>query len=262
MEKTLPISAIVVCFNEEENIKACLESLRFCDEIIVVDSFSTDSTPSIAKEMGVKFISRKWSGYRDQKEFALSQTSYDWVINLDADERASEELKDNILRVLKDKKLREGIAGFEISRVVYYLNRWWRRGGWYPEYRLRFFNKNKITWGGMEPHEKVIPSGVVKRIDGEIYHYTYKNMTSQLNQLTKFASISSRENFLAGNNFSLYKLLVSPFIRFFRFYILKQGFREGIAGFIVAIFEGYYTFSKYALLWEEHFNSLKKRNEK
>ena len=193
-----PISAFVICFNEEDRIRDCLKSLDFCDEVIAIDSFSTDRTVEIAKELGVQVIQRKWTGYRDQKAYGLTLMKNQWVINIDADERVSEELKENILNVLKEIKEdcvdRKNINGYYVNRVVFYLGRWWRKGGWYPEYRLRFFRKDKVTWGGVEPHEKPIVEGDTAIIQGELQHFTYKNMDEQVDRRHKVSTMYGMED--------------------------------------------------------------------
>ena len=264
----LPISAFVIAYNEEKHIADCLLSLKFCDEIIVVDSFSTDRTVEIARGLGAQIIQRAWTGYKDQKAFGLSATNNEWVLNLDADERVSPELSRQIQRVLAEEYKKSGsssihnsneIVGYEISRVVFYLGRWWRRGGWYPEFRLRFFRKSSVTWGGTDPHEKPIPRGKVVILPGEIEHYTYENMDDQFLRLHTFSSLAAKEEYLAGGRVTLTRLVFNPILRTFKFYFLKKGYREGVAGLIVAVAEGFYTFMKYAKLWEYEFSeSLKK----
>lgn len=259
------VSAFVICFNEEDTIADCLKSLAFCDEVLVVDSFSTDRTVEIAESLGAQVIQRKWSGYRDQKAFGLSAVKNEWVINLDADERISEELRSNIIAVLEKefKSNRTGerltndkqIVGYYMNRVVYYLGRWWRSGGWYPEYRLRFFKRSHVTWGGVEPHEKPIVNGETATLAGEIQHFTYKNMDEQFERLHNFSSIAAEEEFKRGGSASLVSLLFNPLVRTLKFYFIKRGYREGRAGLIVALAEGYYTFMKYAKLWEKEFNA-------
>lgn len=245
------ISAFIVTFNEEDQIKACLDSLSFCDEIIVVDSFSTDKTKEIATACGAKIIERKWHGYIDQKAFGLSQCTYDWVINLDADERVNSELKESILEVLRKDSLSPiALAGYECNRVVYFLDRWWRRGGWYPEYRLRFLRRTKVSWGGKEPHEKAVPNGPVGKLAGEIEHHSFDDLDDQLRRLVKYSSIAAKEYYESGARVGPIQLLVSPVVRVIKFLLLKQGFREGMAGLIVAVNEGFYTFMKYAKVWE------------
>ncbi len=261
-----PVSAFVIAYNEEENIADCIKSLLFCDEVILIDSFSTDRTAEIAKTLGATIIQRKWAGYRDQKAYGLSIVKHQWVLNLDADERVDEQLKGNILKVLQEIKQTGNdnfkISGYYINRVVFYLGRWWRKGGWYPEYRLRFFRKSDVTWGGEEPHEKPIIKGKTKQLGGEIQHYTYKNIDDQLARLQNFSSISAFEEYKKGTKASLKLLLINPILRTLKFYIFKKGYREGIAGLIVALFEGYYTFMKYAKLWELEFINKEKNKIK
>ncbi|MCB0358910.1 MAG: glycosyltransferase family 2 protein, partial [Bdellovibrionales bacterium] len=256
-----PISGIVVAFNEEKHIGDCLDSLAFCDEVLVVDSFSTDRTVEIARGRGATVIQREWPGYRAQKAFALQQAQHEWIINIDADERVSPELRENVLRVLEGRcdELNGGeeVVGFQVNRLVFYLGRWWRQGGWYPEYRLRFFKRSRVSWGGEEPHEKVIPHGRTSKLDGDIYHFTYNDMADQIDRLNHFSSAAATALFEREAKLKLRHLLLNPWIRFFKFYILKRGYREGLAGFIVAVLEGFYTFIKYAKLWESYFNQRK-----
>ena len=252
------LSAFVICYNEEDQIRECLESLSFCDEIVVIDSFSKDRTVEICNEMGAKVIQRPWPGYRAQKAFGLEATAHAWVVNLDADERVSPELRDSILKVLQeehrqrsDSAMREdAFDGYEISRVVHYLNRWWRKGGWYPEYRVRFFRKSRVTWGGVDPHEKPIVDGKIGRLEGELFHFTYTDMNEQFSRLHAHSTVAALEEYKRGKDATLKHLLVNPFLRILKFYVLKKGYREGRAGLIVAVIEGYYTFMKYAKLWE------------
>lgn len=264
-----PISAFVISYNEEDQIAQCLESLRFCDEIIVVDSFSTDRTAEISSQFGARVIQRQWSGYRDQKEFGLKATSHEWVINLDADERVSPELRNSIIEVLRQEHQRklsgssysgESFDAYDVNRVVYHLGRWWRVG-WYPEYRTRIIRKSKVTWGGVDPHEKVIVSGKTSRLEGELHHFSYDDLAEQLHKLNSFSSIRAREEYKLGKRANVFNMFWNPAVRMFKFYLMKRGYREGIAGVIVAVVEGFYTFMKYAKLWEcEHSENAEKRD--
>lgn len=256
------ISGFVICYNEEAHIADCLASLSFCDEVVVIDSFSSDKTPEIARTTGARVIQHPWAGYREQKAFGLRSVTSEWVVNIDADERVDDTFRDEMLRVLRNARTErdkpsagEPIVGYYVLRVVYHLGRWWRSGGWHPEYRLRFFRKSKVTWGGTDPHEKVIVNGRTGRIRGEILHYTYRDLSDQFCRLEKFSSVAAEEDFRAGRKFRMSQLLVSPVIRTVKFYFLKKGYREGVAGIIVALAEGYYTFMKYAKLWEKEFHS-------
>ena len=242
------ISAIVVCFNEEKRIAACLESLRWCDEIIVVDSFSTDRTVEICRQFTDKIIQRRWPGYREQKAFAHTQATNDWVLSVDADERVTAELRDEIRQALKN----DGgtYAGYAVPRLVCYLKRWWWRGGWYPEYNIRLFRRDRAVWGGFEPHNKVIVSGKIRRLRHPLHHFSYRNIEDHLERINRYTSIAALELRQHNQRWRLADALLRPAVRFFRSYVLKRGFMEGFAGFYIAVSAAVYVFLKYAKLWE------------
>lgn len=250
-----PLSAFVICYNEERNLRDCLESLRFCDEIVVVDSFSTDRTVEIAREFTERVYQRAWTNYRDQKAYALELTSHEWVLNLDSDERVTPDLRESIIQALSLPEGSPQPSGYMIHRLVFHLGKWWRRGGWYPEYRLRLFRKSEVEWKAGEVHEKVIPKGKVQRLQGDLLHYSFRDLNDQISKLQRLAAAAAEEAFRKGKKASLIKLIVNPLWRFFKFYLVKGGYREGTAGLIVAVLEGYYTFLKYARLWEYHHGS-------
>ena len=242
------VSAIVVCFNEERNIGACLDSLRWCDEIVVVDSFSTDRTVEICRQYTERVVQRQWTGYRDQKAFAHSLATKDWVLLVDSDERVSPELRDEIKASLLSY---DGTyAGFSVPRLVFYLGRWWWRGGWYPDYDVRLFRRDRATWGGTDPHEKILVNGKVRRLRNPLYHFSYQDIEDHVQRINRFTSISSRELFQEQKRWRLRDALLRPPFRFFRSYILDRGFLEGFAGFYVALTTAVYVFLKYAKLWE------------
>jgi glycosyltransferase involved in cell wall biosynthesis len=242
------VSAIVVCFNEEQNIGPCLESLNWCDEIVVVDSFSTDRTVEIAQQYTDRVIQREWAGYRDQKAFAHSQATKDWVLLIDSDERVTPELRDEIRQALT--RYGGAYAGFSLSRLVFYLRRWWWRGGWYPDYDVRLFKRDRATWGGSDPHEKIFVDGPIRRLRYPLHHFSYRNIEDHIQRINRFTSISSRELRNEQQRWGLLDALLRPAFRFFRSYILKRGFMEGFAGFHVAVTAAMYVFLKYAKLWE------------
>jgi glycosyltransferase involved in cell wall biosynthesis len=254
------VSAIVVCFNEEDRIADCLESLRWCDEVVVVDSFSTDRTPDICRSYTNRFIQRPWAGYRDQKAFAHSQTTKDWVLLVDSDERVTPALREEIQASLR----RDGGAyvGYALPRLVFYLNRWWRRGGWYPDYDVRLFRRERVTWGGSDPHEKILVDGKVGRLKNPLHHFSYRNIDDHIQRINRFTSISSQELQKEGGHWRLSDALLRPAARFFRSYILKRGFMEGFAGFYVAVTAAIYVFLKYAKLWEIELEERKKIERK
>jgi glycosyltransferase involved in cell wall biosynthesis len=242
------ISAIVVCFNEEENIRACLESLKWCDEIVVVDSFSTDRTVEICKEYTERVIQRPWAGYRDQKAFAHSQATKDWVFLVDADERVPSALREEIRDALR--RLGTRYAAFLVPRLVHYLGRWWWRGGWYPDYDVRVFRRELATWGGSDPHERILISGKVRRLKQPLHHFSYRNIADHLERINHFTDVSSGELEGQGRRWRCMDNLCRPPFRFFRSYVWKRGFLEGFPGFFVAATAAVYVFLKYAKLRE------------
>jgi len=242
------LSAIVVCFNEEDNIRRCLQSLTWCDEIIVVDSFSTDRTVEICREYTDRVIQRAWAGYRDQKAFAHSQASREWVFLVDADEEVPAELRDEVQETLG--RYGDRYAAFSVPRLVYYLGRWWWRGGWYPDYDIRVFRRDRATWGGLDPHEQILIDGKVKRLKHPLHHYTYRDIADHLQRINHFTSVSSKELRDQRQSWEWMDNLCRPAFRFFRSYVWKRGFLEGFPGFFVAATAAIYVFLKYAKLRE------------
>jgi len=241
-----PISCTIICYEEEDNIRAALESVQWCDEVLVVDSFSRDRTVAICREYTDRVYQRPWPGFVEQKAFALEQARFPWVLNLDADERVSPELRREIEEVLRAPRA----DGYYVPRLVYYLGRWWRRGGWYPDYRLRLFRRDRVVWGGIDPHEKVILHGRSARLRGPLLHYTYRDISDHLATINAFTGVAARELLLRGRTTALRDLLLRPLWRFARFYVFRLGFTQGLAGLFVAQSAAFYVFSKYAKLWE------------
>ncbi|MCB0339594.1 MAG: glycosyltransferase, partial [Bdellovibrionales bacterium] len=245
------ISAFIICFNEENNIRAALESIKWCDEIIIVDSGSTDRTLEICREYNAKIYQRAWPGHSAQKLFALGKCSNPWALNIDADEEVSLELRSEIVKILADQKNHPSeIRGYLIPRVVHFLDRWWDKGGWHPEYRLRLFQPQVTSWGGIDPHEKAFINGKTGKLRGHLYHYTYETIEDQIKTLNNHSSISAKSMSRTGRRSCLVNLIFNPLVRFLIFYVFKLGFREGTAGLIMAVNEAFCTFLKYAKLWE------------
>jgi glycosyltransferase involved in cell wall biosynthesis len=242
------ISAIVVCFNEEDNIDRCLRSLTWCDEIVVVDAFSTDRTVEIARQYTDRVIQRRWTGYRDQKSFAHSQATREWVFLVDSDEEVSAELREEIQDALHYRG--EATDAFAVPRLVYYLGRWWRRGGWYPDYDIRIFRGDRARWGGVDPHEKILVDGPVRRLRHPLFHYSYRNISDHWKRINRFTGIAAAEQGNGGRPWRWSDNLLRPPFRFFRSYVLKRGFMEGFPGYFVAATAAIYVFLKYAKLRE------------
>lgn len=253
-ENTVHLSAFIICMNQERTIRRCLESISWVDEIVVVDSGSTDRTLDICEEYGARIIKRDWPGHREQKQFALDQCRGKWVLNIDSDEELSPQLKERIRSIMsRSAKERDKINGYLISRVVYFKDRWWDQGGWYPEYRMRLFKREVTKWGGINPHEKAIVPEPTKKIEEPIYHYSWKDFNDLAFKFNKLSTNSATAVFnsdICPKKVSVIKIIMHSFIRFFKFYIVKRGYREGLVGFIVAVSEAYYTFMKYAKIWE------------
>ncbi len=242
------ISAIVVCFNEEDNIGRCLASLAWCDEIVVVDSFSTDRTVEIARKHTNRVLQRAWAGYRDQKSFAHSQATKEWVFLVDSDEEVSAELRAET----EDALARFGgeCAAFSVPRLVHYLGRWWWRGGWYPDYDVRIFRNDRARWGGMDPHEKILVDGKVRRLIHPLRHYSYRDVADHWKRINRFTGISASEQKAEGRRWRWMDNLLRPPFRFLRSYVWKRGALEGFPGYFVAATAAIYVFLKYAKLRE------------
>lgn len=253
----IKISGVVITFNEEINIERCLQSLiQVCDEIIIVDSYSTDTTTEIAKKYQAKVIQQKFLGYTVQKNFAIDQSSFDYVLSLDADEALSQELINSILNV----KLTWQFDGYEMNRLTNYCGEWVRHCGWYPDRKIRLFDKRKARWVGGALHEKMTmnPGASCSRVKGDLLHYSYYNIDDHLKQVEKFTKISSQELFDKGYCPSNFKIAISAPVKFFRDYFLKLGFLDGYTGFRISLISSFATFLKYARVRELH--NLHKNN--
>ena len=242
------ISACVIVFNEERKVRACLESLTWCDEIIVVDSFSTDRTVEICREITDKVYQHEWLGYVGQRNLVRGYAKNDWILYLDSDEEVSPGLRDEILAEFANGP--GTYVGYEFPRIVYFLGRWILHGEWYPDVKLRLFHKDFGRTEGIEPHDRVACNGPVKRLRNPVWHYTYDDIRDQNDQANRFSTITAQQKFVAESKFHLTDLLFRPFLRFIKGYFLRGGFLDGMHGFIIAITQAYGAFLKYAKLWE------------
>jgi len=242
------LSACLITFHEEKNIRDCLESIKWVEDIVIVDSLSHDSTVSICREYTNRVFQKEWQGHVKQKNCALDHAKNEWVLCLDADERISPELREEIENHLsKDDK---SFDGYLFPRHSFYLGRWINHCGWYPDNKLRLFKKSKGHWGGKDPHDKVILQGATKQLSGELLHFVYKNLSHQLQTVDSFSTITARVLESESKKFSLFKLLFRPPFKFFGMYVIKKGFMDGLPGFIIAVSSSFYVFLKYAKLWE------------
>lgn len=250
------LSAVIITKNEEANIDRCLESLvGVVDETIVVDSFSTDQTEEICAKYGVRFEQRAFKDYSDQKNYANGLAQFDFILSIDADEALSEALKQSILTE-KQNGLKDG---YEVNRLTNYCGQWIRHGGWYPEHKLRIWKKSTAKWV-LPIHERVEFIGKEKHLlTGDLLHYSYPTIASHMAQINKFTDLKAKEQFEAGINASRLQLWVKPKFEFFKKYILKQGFRDGYYGLVIARLSAHYKFCQYAKTRDLFLQSEKKK---
>lgn len=254
-KSTPAISVCIVCFNEQDNIKRCLESVEWVKdyqgEIVVVDSFSTDNTVEICKQFTDKVIQHKWGGFVSQKTFAVSQAQNDWILSLDADEVISGELREEIIKAWWDR-VYHNCDGIRMKRHAFYLGKWINHGGWYPNWQLRLFNKYKGKWGGIDPHDRIVMQPDTKVIDlkNDLLHYTYKDISHQLRTIDNFSRVSSQSLLGEGDSFSIFKMIFRPPVKFMETFLWKRGFLDGMPGFIISVASSFYVFIKYAKMWE------------
>jgi glycosyltransferase involved in cell wall biosynthesis len=241
------VTATIITFNEERKIERCLESISWADEIVVVDSHSTDHTVEICKRFTERVLIRDWPGYIEQKNFAIEKATHDWIFAIDADEEVSPQLQEEIKRL---KHFGFMTAGYQMPRKVYYLNRWISHGTWYPDYKIRLFNRKHGKWGGINPHDKIMLTGKCVKLRGDLYHYTYDNLRSHILQINSFSSISAAELKKRGKRPSLLNIVFNPLIKFINSYIIRRGFIDGVAGFYIAVIIRFEAFLKYIKLWE------------
>ena len=250
-ENPAPISVAMIARNEGDNLPRCLESVRgWVSEIVIVLNDCTDDTEAVAKQYGAKIIEQPWSNFRDQKNVSLDHSSQPWILALDADEAVSETLRQEICDFVQKAEQGGNYVGAEFPRKVWLMGKWINHGDWYPDYSLRLFRKDKGRWGGGEVHEKLELDGPCKRLTGDLYHFTYRDIADHLSRMQRYASIFAERQIAAGKNFSPAAAILRPLWRFFRCYIIKRGFLDGFHGFYVAAMTAVYTFLRYTYLLE------------
>jgi glycosyltransferase involved in cell wall biosynthesis len=246
----MKISAVVITYNEEKNILRCLESLMgVVDEILVVDSFSTDKTRKICESLKVRFVENAFEGHIQQKNFAMNLASNDWVLSLDADEALTLELREAISSMYSSE---EGTA-FAVKRLTSFCGQWIKHCGWYPDRKVRLWNRKFGKWGGQNPHDKVILEDgcQVKTLDGDLLHYSFYSIEQHVKTIQKFSSIAAQSAYDNGKRSSLViNILIGPAFTFFKKYILQLGFLDGYFGLIISVNTAYSRFLKYIKLRE------------
>ena len=256
----LKLSAFLITLNEEANIKKCLESLDFCDEIIVVDSGSTDNTLRIAESFGAKIFHREFTGYRDQKQFALEQCTNEWVLSLDADERITPELKDFITTEIFNNSEYDG---YEVRRLHFFLGKFIKNAGLYPDYKLRLFKKSKGYFTGSDVHEIVRVDGKVKKLKLDILHYSWKSILHLIESQLKYAERVAKNRYEDGKRAGILDFILKPAFTFFLRYFFRLGFLDGHRGFIISLSFAFFTAYKHFRIWElSRFDKNKTNNLK
>jgi glycosyltransferase involved in cell wall biosynthesis len=241
------LSACIVACDEEDRLGDCLSSVRWCDEILVIDSHSADRTREIAAAAGARVIERDWPGHVAQKDFAIREARNDWVFCIDADERVSPELEKEIV-ALRDAGFPDA-AGFSVPRVSKYLGRWIRHGTWYPDIKLRLFDRRRGRWAGRDPHDRVEVDGPIVRLRGELLHLPYRSLEEHLITIDRYTTIMARELHAEGRRARLSDLVLRPPARFFIYYVLRSGWLDGWRGLLMASLAAHYVRIKYAKLW-------------
>lgn len=249
----MKISATIITFNEEANIREACASVAWADEVLVVDSESTDKTREIAESCGARVINKHWPGFAAQKQFANDQALHDWIFSLDADERVSEELK-NSIDSLKDKSEEQLADGYRIARRAFYQGRWIKGGDWYPDWQLRLFRKSRSHWDPRHIHEsvKMDADACVEKLSGDILHYSVPDSAYHHRLIgERYAPLAAQQMFEEGRRTSAVKIAMAAPAAFVRSFILKRGFRDGVAGLSIASFAGHHAFLKHLMLWEK-----------
>jgi glycosyltransferase involved in cell wall biosynthesis len=241
------LTVTVITRDEARHIEAALQSVAWADEIVVVDSCSTDETVSIARRMATRVEVREWPGYGAQKNYAAAIASNDWILSLDADERVTPALADEIRTTLNTP----AHPGYRLPRVTWYLGRWIRSTDWYPDYQLRLYDRRAARWNTRRVHESVDadrPPGILRH---ELQHYAYRDISHHLATIDRYTTLAADQWFSEGRRTNAVEMLVHPRFAFLRNYLLRGGFRDGAVGLLVSRMNAYYVFLKLAKLWEQ-----------
>lgn len=239
----LKISATVVALNEEANLPRAIEALRCCDEIVVVDSGSSDRTVETAARLGARIIETEWRGYAAQKNFAAEQAAHDWILSIDADEALSESLEAEIWEI---KRGGPQADAYTIPRLAQYMGRWILHSGWYPDRKVRLYDRRKARWVGEYVHESVEVTGKVAHLESNLLHYTCASLSQHLKTTDRYTTLAAQELVAGRRKIPLWRLLLSPPWAFFKTYFLQRGFQDGFEGLVIAYMAAVYVFVKYA----------------
>ena len=243
------VACIVITKNEEQNIADCLASARWADELIVVDAESADKTVELAHASGAKVFVRPWPGFGLQKNFGMAQASSDWILILDADERVTEELRDEV-RACLDRWQPSAPVACRIPRRNFFYGAWVRRAGVYPDYQVRLFRRGSAQYNDVAVHENLLVEGAIGTVAGHLDHYTERRIQDHFKKFSLYTTLAAQEKAKRVRTVRWIDLAFRPLVVLVKTYVLKQGFRDGVRGLIVCVFASMYTFVKYAKLWD------------
>jgi glycosyltransferase involved in cell wall biosynthesis len=241
------VSVTIITQNEADHIEACLASVDWADERLVVDSGSTDDTVERARRAGARVVVRQWPGYAAQKNFAAADAAHDWILSIDADERVSRDLAEEIRKQLATDPQ---VSGFRMPRVTWHLGRWFRTTDWYPDFQLRLYDRRQARWKSRRVHESVEADGLVRPLTHELQHYAYRDISHHHATMERYTSLAAQEMFESGRRAGWTDVLVHPAAAFLRNYFLRRGCVDGLPGLIVSAMNAHYVFLKFAKLWE------------
>lgn len=247
----MKLSVVIITFNEARNIGRCLESVKaVADEIVVVDSFSTDETGEICRQYGVRFVQHAFEGHIEQKNYAMSLAAHPYVLSLDADEALDDSLQQAILEVKQNWQH----DGYQMKRLTNYCGKWIRHCGWYPDRKLRLVDKRKACWTGLNPHDKLElpPEARVGSLPGHILHYSFYTISEHIAQVNRFTDIMAASKYEKGHQAPLWKVVLSPLHKFIKSYLFQLGILDGYAGFLVCTISAHAVFLRYAKLRAYH----------
>jgi (heptosyl)LPS beta-1,4-glucosyltransferase len=242
------LTVTVITRNEAANIEGALESVRWADEIVVVDSHSADETVALARKYNARIVVHDWAGYSAQRNYAAEIASNDWILALDADERVPTELAVEIQRIMREGSVH---GGYRMPRISYYLGRWIRGTDWYPDYQLRLYDRRVGRFNGKRVHESVeLTYGRPGQLQHDLQHYPYRDISDHVTSIDHYTTLAAEEWFAEGRRTNAIEFAVHPPIAFLRNYVARRGFRDGAAGFLISILNSYYVFLKVLKLWE------------
>lgn len=246
-----PVSLVIITLNEADGIARAIQSASFCDDIVVLDSGSTDGTREIAASLGARVFNEKWLGFQAMKQRATDLAKNDWVLSLDGDEAVHQDLREELVAMFESWASQAPTAdGYRMPRLTWNLGRWIRHGGWYPDLQLRLFNRTRAKWGGGGHVHERVEAEKIERLRGVLLHYPFKTHAEQVATNNRYSGLGAEELARRGQRFQCHKLFVKPVSKFIETYVFKRGFLDGLPGFIIAVGAAYSIFLKYVKLWE------------